>query len=94
MHEVLKAIKQTSSGKAPGMDRIPAEIYKSIGAVTLKTFHDLLTSIWKEEELPKDFRDATVISLFKNKGSKTDCSNYRGISLLSIAGKELTDSFK
>ena len=39
--------------------------------------------------MPKEFRNATFISLFKNWGSKTDCGNYRGISLLSIAGKIL-----
>ena len=38
--------------------------------------------------MPQDFRDATVVSLFK-KGNKADCGNYRGISLLSIAGKIL-----
>ena len=37
--------------------------------------------------MPDDFRDALIISLYKNKGSKSDCGNYRGISLLSIAGK-------
>ena len=37
--------------------------------------------------MPDDFRDALIVSLYKNKGSKTDCGNYRGISLLSIAGK-------
>ena len=37
--------------------------------------------------MPDDFRDALIVSLYKNKGSKADCENYRGISLLSIAGK-------
>ena len=71
------------------MDGIPAELFKSAGPVALEAFHSLLTSIWEEEKLPKDFRDASVVSLFKNKGSRTDCGNYRGISLLSIAGKIL-----
>ena len=89
MDEVLRAIRQTSSGKAPGIDGITAEMFKSAGPVALAAFHTLLTNIWEEEELPKDFRDATVVSLFKNKGSKNDCNNYRGISLLCIAGKIL-----
>lgn len=39
--------------------------------------------------MPQKFRDATIVSLFKNKGSKADCANYREISLLSSAGKIL-----
>ena len=39
--------------------------------------------------MSQDFRDATVVSLFKNKGNKADCGNYRGVSLLTIAGKIL-----
>ena len=89
INEVSKAIRQTSSGKYPGMDGIPAEILKSAGPVALEALHSLLTSIWEEEDVPKEFRNATFVSLFKNRGSKTDCGNYRGISLLSVAGKIL-----
>ena len=32
-------------------------------------------------------RDAKIITLFKNKGERSDCINYRGISLLSVIGK-------
>ena len=39
--------------------------------------------------VPQDLRDAIIASLYKNKGVKSDCSNYRGITLLSIAGKVL-----
>ena len=39
--------------------------------------------------MPEDFRDALVVALYKNKGSKVNCGNKRGISLLSIAGKIL-----
>ena len=37
--------------------------------------------------MPKDFRDALIVALYKNKRSKADCGNYIGVSLLSIAGK-------
>ena len=56
----------------------------------IKYLHTLLVSCWEKGTLPKDFRDAVIITLFKNKGSKSDCTNYRGITLLSIAGKILS----
>lgn len=87
--ELRTAIKQMSCGKAPGRDGIPAEIFKSLGPTAFNTFHDILTTIWDQEDMPADLRDATIVTLFKNKGAKADCGNYRGISLLSIAGKIL-----
>ena len=32
-------------------------------------------------------RDANVVTLYKNKGDRGDCNNYRGISLRSVVGK-------
>ena len=36
-----------------------------------------------------DFKDASIIHLYKRKGNPQVCDNHRGISLLSIAGKIL-----
>lgn len=32
-------------------------------------------------------KDAKMVTLYNNKGDRSDCKNYRGISLLSIVGK-------
>jgi hypothetical protein len=42
--------------------------------------------IWNKEELPHQWKESTVVPIHKN-GDKTDCSNYRGISLLSTSYK-------
>ena len=37
--------------------------------------------------VPEDWRSAVIIPLYKLKGEKSECKNYRGISLLSMVGK-------
>ena len=37
--------------------------------------------------MPQDMRDAKIITLFKKKGERSDCNNYRGFYFLSIIGK-------
>ena len=76
MDEAEKESNQSSSNKAPGIDRIPAEIYRAVGPVMLETFHTLLINTWQKEDMLKNFRDATSVTLFKTKGSKGVCWNY------------------
>ena len=33
------------------------------------------------------WRSAVIVPLYKGKGERTECKNYRGISLLSVVGK-------
>ena len=49
--------------------------------------HEVLCQCWKEGAVPQDSRDAKIITIYKNKGERNDCNNYRGISLRSIVGK-------
>jgi hypothetical protein len=45
---------------------------------------------WKKEELPHQWKESNVIPIHK-KGDKSDCSNYRGISLLPTSYKILSN---
>ena len=87
--EVAKAMKQLSSGKAPGQDGIPSEIYKCGGAHMITKLTKLFACFWKKCDVPQELKDASIIHLYKNKGNRSSCDNHRGISLLSIAGKIL-----
>ena len=64
-------------------------MYQHGGEAVLDKLQDLFTNCWEKGTLPQDLRDAVIVSLYKNKGEKSDCSNYRGITLLSIAGNIL-----
>ena len=87
VEELKKAIKCLASGKAPGNDGIPPEVIKCGDNVLVQHLHDLLCQCWDEGAVPQDMRDAKIVTLYKNKGDRSDCNNYRGISLLSIVGK-------
>ena len=76
-------------GKAPGYDSITAEELKAAGDPGIDELHLLCEKIWNTETIPADWGKAVITPIFKKK-DKLDCNNYRGISLLSHAGKTLT----
>ena len=50
----------------------------------------LIISIWNKEELPDEWKGSVIVPIYK-KGDKTDCNNYRGISLLPTTYKVLSN---
>nr|VZI52094.1 unnamed protein product [Spirometra erinaceieuropaei] len=87
LQETVRAVQQLSSGKAPGSDAIPAEVYKHGGPQLMDHLTALFQEMWRQGEVPQDFKDATIVHLYKRKGNRQVCDNHRGISLLNIAGK-------
>lgn len=84
--EIRRAIMQLKTGKSAGPDGIPAEVLKANVPVTVETLYPLFQSIWKEEDIPLDWKEGYLVKLPK-KGDLSQCSNYRGITLLSTPGK-------
>jgi hypothetical protein len=52
--------------------------------------HELINSIWNKEKLPDQWKESIIIPVHK-RGDKTECSNYRGISLLLTSYKILSN---
>jgi len=84
------AICKLKSHKSPGIDQIPTELIKAGGRTICLEIHKLITSIWKKEKLPEEWKESITLPIHK-KGYKTDCNNYRGISLLPTTYKMLSN---
>jgi hypothetical protein len=65
-------------------------LIKAGGETLCSEIHKLIFSIWNKEELPQQWKESIIVPIHK-KGDKTDCNNYRGMSLLSIAYKGLSN---
>jgi len=84
------AIDKLKSHKSPGIDQIRAELIKAGGRTICLEIHKLVTSIWKKEKLPEEWKESIKVPIHK-KGDKTDCNNYSGISLLPTTYKILSN---
>jgi len=88
--DVELAIGKLKNYKSPGIDQISAELIKARGRTICCAIHNLIISIWNKEKLPEEWKESIIVPIYK-KGDKTDCNNYRGISLLPTTYKILSN---
>ena len=81
--EVLSAVRslKNNKNKSPGNDKIPAELLKQGGYLCTRTLHQYITTVWTEENIPQQWKDTSIVTIYKNKAI---CGNSRGISLLAV----------
>ena len=89
--EIALVLRAMANSEAVGTDGRPAELL-SVGLNKARSilweFHRLIMATWREGKAPKRWKDA-IIMMAIHKKDKTQCGNYRGISLVSHAGKVL-----
>jgi hypothetical protein len=88
--EVEIAIAKLAKYKSPGNDEFPAELIQAGREMLQSAIHKLITSIWNKEELPDQWKESISVPVHQ-KGEKTACNNYSGISLLSTSYKILSN---
>ncbi|KAM9354321.1 uncharacterized protein KZ484_012474 isoform 1-T2 [Pholidichthys leucotaenia] len=84
--EIEEAIKQTKGNRAPGEDRITADMLKADPKASAKALTELFNKVWEEEKVPVTWKKGIIVKLPK-KGDLSACGNWRGINLLSVPGK-------
>ena len=83
VEELSKAIDSLASGN----DGFSPDLIKHCKTTLLLPLHEVICQCWQEGAVPQDMMDSKIITLYKNKGERNDCNNYRGIYPLSIVGK-------
>ena len=69
--------------KAVGPDDIPLEAWVSLEEVGVNYLTSVFNKICAGERMPDEWRESTLIPIYKNKGDAQDCGNYRGVKLMS-----------
>ena len=59
--EVELTINKLKCHKSPGIDQIPAELIKVGDRILCLEIHKLITSIWKREKLPEEWKESIIV---------------------------------
>ena len=84
--DVLKILNKINTKKATGFDNIPPKIIKEAAHILAKPLTDIINLSLFECIFPNKAKISSTLPFFK-KGDRTNKSNYRPVSVLSIFSK-------
>ena len=87
--EVLKILNTLKINKSSGPDQIPNKLLKMSALLIAKPLANLFNKSLKLGKFPSSWKKACITPIFKQKGSNSDPTNYRPISLLPTLSKIL-----
>jgi len=87
--QVYWCLRNLDENTAPGPDGIPAILLRRCAFALKGPLVTIFSLSLRTGEVPQDWRDATVVPIYKRKGSAKLAENYRPVSLTSILVKIL-----
>ena len=81
------SIRAIKSEKAADEDEIRTKMLKTLTGEGILWLTRVCQVLWKYSKTPRDWQTGVIIPIFK-KGDHKQWTNYRGISLPSLPGKE------
>lgn len=72
--EAIKALQKMKCGRAVSPDNMPPEAWKALGSPGIDYLTEVFTNVMETEEMPQEWRNITMIPIFKNKDTQ-DCSS-------------------
>ena len=90
MQELTDDIRSLANGEAVGLDGVSTELFKitlNNDLALCQRLLDIVVRTWRGSEVPQRWKYAIIMVLHKK--DRTECGNYRGISLVAHVGKIL-----
>ena len=87
LKELKLVVAGLKSGKSPGPDGYPAELFKYAGDGVLKSLLELFNMIKISKSIPDQWNLVRIVTIYKRKGSKKLLKYYRGIFLALVVSK-------
>ena len=78
------------SHKSPSTDQISKDLIKADCRKFRYEIHKLIISIWNKEKLLEEWKKSNILLIYE-KCDKSDCSNYKGISVLPTTYNTLSN---
>ena len=85
--EMKEYLRNLKPNKSPGTDEIHPYLLRECASTLAKPLSILFNMSIKLGKLPSEWKQAEIRPIYKKKGSKSDPSNYRPVSLTSITCK-------
>ena len=87
LKELKQIVMRLKNNKCPGVDGFPAELFKFAGDGVLKSLLTIFNKVKSTRETPDQWNLVRIATIYKNKGSKKELKNYRGIFLTVVISK-------
>jgi len=84
---VLKMLKSLKINTATGSDELSARLLKELAPAVAPNLTKIINISFSSGQFPKLWKEAIVSPIWKKKGSKSDPSNYRPISVLPVLAR-------
>ena len=85
--EVSEALQKLDNGSSPGMDGLPPELFKYVGAGMVQAISMMFQYVFTHACCPQQWRQGLLVPIYKKEGDRADPNNYRTISLLPVLSK-------
>ena len=87
--EIQRFLEHLKERTATGPDGLPAFLLKRLAEAVAPNITRIVNDSLTQNIVPSSWKKANIAPVWKNKGSKTDASNYRPISVLPVLARML-----